>query len=261
MKIVLVPVDFSETSLHAATYAAQLLSGHFGVTMVLYHNYTKDAEADEALVTLEILKTKLVQKFTIDIEILSYKEDDFVTGLERAVRHRNANLVIMGITERSALGQIFIGSNALKFAETKSCPVLIIPEQAIYKEINNALLASDFKNTYISTPSEPIKDILKIFRPKLHIINVDPTHYISLTEAHETEKATLREMFAIFNPEFYFMRLHDVDEAINMFAEEKNIDLIITIQHNYTFMEKLFKRSHTKSITYDSNVPILVVHE
>lgn len=261
MNTVLVPVDFSETSLHAATYAAQLLSGHVGVSMVLYHNYSKDTEADEASATLEVMKTKLAEKFTMMVEILSYKEDDFVTGLERAVRHRNANLVIMGITERSVLGQMLIGSNALKFAATKSCPVLIIPEHAVYKEINNALLASDFKNTYISTPSEPIKDILKTFMPKLHIINVDPTHYISLTAAYEAEKATLREMFAIFNPEFYFMRLHDVEEAINMFAEEKDIDIIITVQHNHTFMEKLFKRSHSKSISYDSHVPILVVHE
>ena len=41
MNTVIVPVDFSETSLHAAKYAAQLLTGHYGVTMVLYHSYGK----------------------------------------------------------------------------------------------------------------------------------------------------------------------------------------------------------------------------
>ena len=123
------------------------------------------------------------------------------------------------------------------------------------------MLASDFKDTYNSTPSVPIKDFLKNFRPKLHIVNVDPEHYISLSESYEKEKQQLADMFSQYTPEFYFIRLYDVDEAINLFAEEKDIDLIITVHRNHTFMEKLYKRSRTKSLSYHSNVPILVVHE
>ena len=47
MKTVIVPIDFSETSLHAAAYAAELLKGHYGVTMLLYHSYSKDDEREE----------------------------------------------------------------------------------------------------------------------------------------------------------------------------------------------------------------------
>ena len=43
MNTVIVPVDFSETSLHAARYAARLLTGHYGVTIILYHSYSKAA--------------------------------------------------------------------------------------------------------------------------------------------------------------------------------------------------------------------------
>lgn len=261
MNTVIVPVDFSETSLHAATYAAQLLSGHLGISMILYHAYDKDAEGAEAEKMLLEIKDKLVKKFTLLVDVLNHKDDDFVNGLEKAVRHRNADLVIMGKTGKSALAQVFVGSNTLKFVDTKVCPVLVVPELAMYREINNVMLASDFKDTYNTTPSVPIKRFLRIFRPKLHIVNVDPTHYISLSEAYEKEKQELRKMFEPFNPEFYFMRLHDVDEALKLFAEERDIDLIISIQHNNSFIEKLFKRSHTKTLTYDSVIPILIVHE
>ena len=257
----IVPIDFSETSLHAATYAAKLLSGHAGVTLILFHNYTKDLEAESALETLEQIKIKLVDKFVLPIEVMTHKEDDFIAGLERVVRHRGIHLAIMGITNRSALGQVFLGSYSYKFAETKACPVLIIPEDALFRDINNVMLASDFKNTQNVTPSVPIKSFLRFFRPKLHIVNVDEGHYVSLSAEHEKEKEQLNEMFVMFNPEFYFLRLYNVDEALNLFAEEKNIDLIISIQHNHSFLEKLFKRSHTKSLSYESHVPILVVHE
>jgi hypothetical protein len=39
-------------------------------------------------------------------------------------------------------------------------------------------------------------------------------------------------MFAEFDPEFYFLRLYDIDNAIEQFASDKKIDLIITIQKN-----------------------------
>ena len=261
MDTVIVPVDFSPTSLHAAKYAAKLLVGHYGVSMLLYHSYSKASEAAEAERDLITLKKDLMQDHIVNIDILAHQEDDFVAGLERAVRHRRADLVIMGITGRSALAQVFFGSNTLKMVETKACPVLIVPEQAPFSDVRNVMLTSDFKNTHNTTPSVPIKDFLNVFKPKLHIVNVDKDHYISLTGNYEKEKQELKQMFSEYNPEFYFMRLFDVDEALNLFAEEMNIDLIIVIQKNHSFIDKLLKGSRTKSLTYHSKVPILVMHE
>ena len=261
MTTVIVPVDFSATSLHAARYAAQLLVGHYGVTMLLYHSYSKPADAGTSEDDLNALRVELMQDYIVKIEILAHHEDDFVDGLERAARHRRADLVIMGITGRSALAQVFFGSNTLKMAERKACPVLIVPESAPFTPIENVMLTSDFKNTHNSTPSAPIKDFLSVFNPKLHVVNVDKDHYISLTDNYEREKQELKQMFAEYKPEFYFMRLFDVDEALNLFAEKMSIDLIIVIQKNHSFIEKLLKGSRTKTLTYHSKVPILVMHE
>ncbi len=262
MNTVIVPVDFSETSLNAAKYAAQLLVGHHGVTLLLYHHYSKNSEEQEAATTLAGLKQQLNEKHPVNIDILNHKGDDFIDDLEKAVRHRRAELVIMGITGRSPLGQALIGSNTLKFAETKACPVLVIPEQANYKEVKNVMLASDFVNVFNTTPSAPIKDLLQTFRPKFHIVNVDPEHYIAISEAYQKEKTDFEQMFKEFNPEFYFMRLFDIDEALNMFAKEKNIDLIIAVQKHHSLFEKMFKKTGTtKKLSYQSEVPVLVVHE
>lgn len=261
MTTVLVPVDFSETSLNAAKYAAQLLTGHYGVSMVLYHSYSKVSEAAAAAESLENLKADLMKDNVVKMEVLVHEESDFVDGLEKAARHRRADLVIMGITGKSAIAQVLFGSNTLKMAERKVCPVMIIPPSATYSPIKHVMLTSDFKNTLNSTPSAPIKDFLDAFKPQLHIVNVDNEHYISLTENYEAEKQELKKMFADYNPEFYFMRLFDVDEAINLFAESRNIDLIIAIQKNRSFIGKLLSGSRTKTLTYHSKMPIMIMHE
>ncbi|HAO45319.1 MAG TPA: universal stress protein [Ferruginibacter sp.] len=261
MNTVIVPVDFSETSLNAARYASRLLAGHYGVTMVLYHSYSKSSEAEKITAELEALKETLMKENIVKMEVLAHEESDFVDGLEKAARHRRADLVIMGITGKSALAQVFFGSNTLKMAERKVCPVLIVPPAAEFKPLKNVMLTSDFKNTLNTTPSAPIKDFLDVFNPQLHVVNVDKDHYISLTEDYEKEKQELKQLFASYNPEFYFMRLYDVDEAINLFAESRNIDLIIAIQKNHSFIGKLLSSSRTKTWSYHSKLPIMVMHE
>ncbi|RYF89095.1 MAG: universal stress protein [Chitinophagaceae bacterium] len=261
MNTVIVPVDFSETSLNAAAYAAKFLSGQQDIKMIIYHSYAKDADADDTAPRLEELKNKLSVDFQVDIELLVHKEDDFVTGLERAARHRSADLVIMGITGKSAIAQAFFGSNTLKMAETKACPVLIVPANARFNQMENVMLASSFKDTLNTTPSVPIKKFLSVYHPKLHVVNVDEEHYISLTEKYEKEKQDLRDLLSEYNPEFYFMRLFDTDEAIELFANDRHIDLIIAVQRDRSFMEKLFSTDRTKRMAYQGKLPILVLHQ
>ena len=48
MMNVIIPLDFSQTSLNAAHYAANMYKGREDVTLILYHYYThgEDTEAD-----------------------------------------------------------------------------------------------------------------------------------------------------------------------------------------------------------------------
>lgn len=261
MNTVIVPVDFSETSLNAARYAVKLLTGHYGVHMILHNVYEKASQASEIQTKLEKLKAELMDIGIVKITLLAEEGSDFITELEKLARHQQADLIIMGITGRSALGQTFIGSNTLKMVEKKVCPILIVPPDAGYRDIKNVLLTSDFKNVISATPSVPIKKVLKTFRPSLHIINVDHQHYVALTEEYQQQRAQLAELFKEFNPEFYFLGLYNIDEAINQFAHDKNVDFIIVIHKEHSLMEKLFVKSHTKKLAYHSSVPVLALHE
>ena len=261
MKLVIVPVDFSETSLNAARYASQLLTGHYGLEMILYHMYEKEAHAAESGKSLENLKAELLKKGIVKIKTLIEQGDDFIEKLNKLARHQEADLIIMGITGRSGIGQAFIGSNTLDIVEKRVCPVLIIPSDAEYREVKNVLLTSDFKNVADATPAITIQKILKPFNPNLHILNVDSTHYVALTEEYQSERAKLAEIFADLKPEFYFLGWHDVDEAISQFATDKQIDIIITIPKEHSLFKKMFTPGHTKKLVYHSAIPVLATPE
>ena len=95
----------------------------------------------------------------------------------------------------------------------------------------------------------------------VYIVNIDSEHYVAITEEYQAEKTQLNQMFHDFHPEFYFLGLNDVDEAINQFAMDKNIDIIVIIHKDQNVLSKLFMKSHTKKLAFQSNIPVLVVHE
>lgn len=261
IQTVIVPVDFSESALNAAKYAVKLFTGRYGVNMILHHVYEKAEEAEEAVKGLENVKAALTEMGIVKMTILAEQGDDFLIELEKLARHRKADLIVMGIKERTAIGQSLLGSNALKMLNTKVCPVLIVPPDSSYHDVKNVLLTSDFIDVAASTPSVPIRNFLKTFHPNLHILNISNEHYVSLTDEYQQEKEKLRKMFEDLHPEFYFLGLNDVDEAINQFSSDKKIDLTIIIHKEQTIISKLFIKSHTKKLAYQSSIPILAIHE
>jgi nucleotide-binding universal stress UspA family protein len=261
MKTVVVPVDFSETSYSTARYAVSMLSDRPEVNLILFHVYEKTSEDQEANSLLEGLKSQLSLDNSIQISTHAELNDNFPDALYRFARHRSANLIVMGLTGKSKLQQIFLTGNTLKIVEMNPCPVMVIPPSAEFRNgIHNVALTSDFKDVEKTTPVQPIREILELLQPKLHIVNVNSDHYVSLTEEYLAERKKMSELFAEFNPEFFFIGTFDFHETINRFVVDKHIDMVITIPRSHSFIENLFKPSNTKKLVFESTVPILAAH-
>jgi len=258
---ILVPTDFSQVANNAARYAARMIKGATDTHVILYHVYEKEAERSEAEAQLDKLKAELQTDNSARIECCLEEGGDPIDCLEKQARHSGVNLIVMGITGKSRLEKVFLGSNTLKMVERNVCPVLIIPPSAQFKEVRNVTLLSDFKDVQGTMPFVPIKNVLGIFHPALHIINVNSDHYVSLTTDFMKERSRLLEMFTEFNPEFYFIGTYDLHETVQQFVADKNIDMLITVPRNHSFFGSMFKTSNTKRLVYESAIPILAAHE
>ncbi|RYZ24460.1 MAG: universal stress protein [Chitinophagaceae bacterium] len=261
MKTVIVPVDFSDNALSTARYAMNMLNGITDVSLVLYHMYEKAAEEEEAYFRLERMKSELTGAGVATIACHAEPGSDFPESLSRFARHWAASLIIMGLTGKSKLEQIFMTGNTLKLVDKNPCPVMVIPPQAEFKQIRNVALTSDFRDVDLTTPVGPIKQVLELFRPALHIVNVNSEHYVSLDEHYLEQKSRMKALFNDFNPEFYFIGTYDFHETINQFVSDKQIDMVITIPRSHSFIDKLFNPNHTKKLVFSSTVPVLAAHE
>ena len=257
---VIVPLDFSQTSFNAAHYAANMFKGRANVTMILYHYYSEGDDIETAKNYLTSIKEELNGKVdSIDTELES--GDNFIDSLAAFAHVRGAYMIVMGLTGKTGLAQRFSGSNTLKMSEKEVCPVLIVPEEAVFEGISNALITSELKSVEETPTLMAAKRVLKLFNPSLHILNTNSEYYMFLPEDVIEERNKLAELLSDFNPEFYFMRLFDFHESVEVFAKDKNIDLIIIAPRYHTFFDRLFKTQHTNKLIYQSKVPVLAIHE
>ncbi len=261
MRKVLVPTDFSETSLNAATYATKLMTGIYGVNLLLYHVYEKPVHAAAAEDELKKLKTSLFDIGIVKTQVLSEQGDDFAACLEEYVRENKPDLIIMGITGKSKIAQTLIGSNTLNIVKKNVCPVLIVPPAAKFTRLKNIALASDFIHAPSLAIAGVIKNMLSDHFARLHIVNVNPTHHVSITEAYEKVRNEMDTLFKGYEHEFHFIGLYDLPETLNMFVKDHNIDMIITLPRDHSWPGTLLGQSNTKKMGYQSSVPVLAIHQ
>jgi nucleotide-binding universal stress UspA family protein len=167
----------------------------------------------------------------------------------------------MGINGATKLEEIFIGSTTLSVINHRVAPVLVIPPDNVYREIDNVVFASDFKNVDETTPVSELRKFLEMLNAKVHVVNVDVDHYVELTEEYQTEKAKLNKILDGFNPEYAFVRMYDFVDSINTFAQDRQADIIITVPRRHSFLEGIFKTSHTKKLAYHTHIPLLALPE
>jgi nucleotide-binding universal stress UspA family protein len=261
MHRIIVPVDFSETSLNAARFAAKMLAGQNDTLIILYHNYAHDSDYEKSKTHIEILQADLQQIGSTAIEYELEKGGDLIDHLDKLAHTRRATLITMGLTGQTELQQKFIGSHALKTVDRSIYPVMIIPPDAQFNGIKNVAFATDLKNVENSTPSVLISSVLDLFKPKLHIVNIDPEHYVSITEEQQAQKQKLIDLFAGYEKEFYFIGMNDFHDGIHTFLTDYKIDMLITIPRHHSGSSGLWKSSNTRKLAYHSHIPILTSHQ
>ena len=261
MHRVIIPVDFSETSLNAARFAAKMLSGKKDAVAILYNNYESDDDHDICINYLQSLKKEFIQSGVQSVQLEYEMGGDLIDNIARMAHTMRATLITMGITGKTAIKQVMFGSNTLKLVDRNLYPVMIIPPDAVYTGIHNVAFASDFKDVEETTPATLINAVLEMFDPMLHIVNVSNEHYVALTDEMKQGKEEFKKMFSERRTEFYFIGMNDFYEAIDNFVKDYKIDMLITIPKHQSNSASLFKSTHTKRLAYHSHIPILAAHE
>jgi nucleotide-binding universal stress UspA family protein len=273
MKTIIVPTDYSPAATNAVNYAADMALA-IKADLVLVHVYQIPIAVGDmplALVSVEEMQKSEEERIALlkaDVEHITSGKINVTTEtrlgsiideLENICNSTKPFAIIMGTTGLSAIERTLYGSTTLSVIKHLTRPVICVPKGKEYGAgIKKIGFACDLQDVEDFTPFEQITHFVKELNAELHILNVE---HQEPKPDHAEQTAILGTAISEMNPQFHFIDHKDIEDGINEFAEENNLDLVIAIPKKHKLLEKLFKPSSTKQLVFESHIPVMCIHE
>jgi nucleotide-binding universal stress UspA family protein len=271
MKTIITAVDFSDASINAANYAADmalvtnadLLLLHIYQIPVAYLEIPVATEADQTRIdaeeSLSQLKEQLIVRTGGNLNIRSrFVVGVFFPELKNICEEIKPYVVIMGSQGTTAAQRLLFGGHTVYAMKHLMWPLITVPPHAGFSQIKKIGLACDFTKVINSTPVEEIKRLVEDLQAELHVINSgkDETYQPDTV----FESGMLQEILAPLKPQYHLITGENVNEGIISFVEDNNIDLLVTLPKRRGLLEMLAHRSISKQLILHSDVPVMTMH-
>jgi nucleotide-binding universal stress UspA family protein len=181
------------------------------------------------------------------------KGQSFNDTVKRFAKKRRTGLIIISTKGASGLKKYVIGSNTASLIEVSHVPVMVVPEKATFSGFKNVVYATNLD--HIDKELKAILPYLKVFGSQLHIL-----HVMRPNEDMDVVKSKIAKAWQKINYKKVTVSLKsgdEVDRVIESYVKQVKGDLITMFTHERSFYEKLFKRSITKKMAFQSSVPLL----
>ncbi len=280
MKNILIPTDFSDNSWNAIKYAVKLykktrcsfhllhvsnvnaylggeLSSISSSAMVLENNVIIDAK--KSLQTL----VKKIDSISLNIKhnFITHVEDGFlIDAIKDKVEENKIDLIIMGTKGASGIKEAIIGSNTGDVITRVKCPVVVVPEEAIYIRPREIAFPTDYNMSYSSKILDTLLNVARIHESSIRIVHIRKREE-KLTEEQETNKGILHDYFKDHDHSFDTITCNRLENALQDFTESRNIDMISMVAKNLNFFQQLLFKPTVEDISYHIKLPFLVLHE
>jgi nucleotide-binding universal stress UspA family protein len=269
MQTILVPIDFSPVSRNAAVYAAEL-ARLFNARLVLFHAYmlpTPVSEVPYVMVTADEMQgeneahvkkeaSQLQSTYGVEVEWLvriGIASDE----IKALTKERPIDLIAMGMKGAGGLDKI-VGSTTTNVLRKVKTPVLIVPHDAGYKPIQHITYASDFTYNTSSSLFAPLQEVAKKLGAHIDILHVQK-ETVKVEEL--AGKTATEKVFNNCEHDFVNVTNQSVTHGINEYLQTHSSELLVMVAHTHTFFERIFSKSRTTSMAYETKIPLLVLQD
>lgn len=265
MNTVFAPVDFSDASINALSFAAEL-SIRASARLVVISVLEKDEDEELAKRKLMLIESDLKNNLGAGLKweaVLATGK--FMATLIKLIKVQQPDLVVMGTKGASGIKRILVGSNTVKVIAKTKVPVLVIPELARFEDFlrkgkNRVVLATDLEVLENEQTLGILKEIsMLILSPKIRVLSVREKN----SELSDLKKIERDFLLSFFNPEIESERVtifsNDVISGINFYLND-NFDcglLAMIARDSGTLIQK----HYTREMAARTELPLLILHD
>ncbi|SDQ51385.1 universal stress protein [Flagellimonas zhangzhouensis] len=277
---VILPTDFSKNAWNAVEYALTIFKdtscdffilnsyqiGASGLSTKmaganstrLYNLIKEESERELAAILKKVQELDTNPEHTFKTLSIA---DSLVNAIGKVVYREEVDYVIIGTTGASGLKEVFMGSNTYKIIkEIDFCPVIAVPADfKMENGIKSILLATGYDHLFEAYELQPILNLAKHFTSKLYITHVGDVE--GLSPEQQASQEALKNLLSDVDFEIVDIdKDSTVTHSIQKMVEgDHDIDLLVMINHGRGFFERLTREPVIKKVSFNSQVPFLVI--
>lgn len=273
LKTIIHPTDFSENAAKALEFAIDF-SKKFNAKLVILHVESSPSILKKSPgLSLrskkeEVNKNGIVERLkkyvdgyleksesNLKIEFVVQFNSSTAKGILDAIIEMRADLVVVGTKGTSKLKRLIAGSTTKALVAAADCPVLVIPENAVLKDIKQIVYASDYDENDIAA----IKNIVPVsqtFNGKILAV------HIFKKETEEDEKAAsfqrqLMKEVRYLHLNYESLVSADIPGSLIACLKLNQADLLVLFEKENTGIAGLFQKNIAKQLVLHTDIPLM----
>ncbi|WP_432410110.1 universal stress protein [Rasiella sp. SM2506] len=276
MRKIVIPTDFSETSINAIEYALELFKYEKCEFIIM------NAFADEVYEnTMEMCKEDFEEfkdAYQRNVDKTLQKEIATMLGRSPNPKHTytyearfgtlvdetnhivdrdNIDIVIMGTKGGTNDNNITFGSNTLQVIKYVQCPVLAVPVSYHGATPKNILFPTDYMLPFKRRELKLLSTLAKGFVATIHMLFI--TEFNGLSHRQQNNKSYVHSCFEDNETSFLKTPGKDITKGVNKVLRENDFDMLVMVNQRHSYLENILYRSTIEKIGIEINIPFLVL--
>ncbi|TDQ22069.1 universal stress protein [Tenacibaculum caenipelagi] len=271
MKKILVPIDFSKPSEHAAKLAAKIAKKANSEVHLLHMVELPTGIIDLGIGNNFSIPESMLYIRKVRERILEYRQQYFSNdesvkyairfqnpydGICDYVKKHNIDFIIMGAKGHTPLEEILIGSNTEKVVRTSEVPVLVTKKNGENFNPKNLVFASSFKPEK-NQAFERFLEFASNFDSNIHLLKINTPQRFEDTLNTNQRIQKFIDKYDLNNYSINIYNDSSIEKGILSFSNKINADIIALATHGRSGLSHIFNGSITKHLAKKSIKPML----
>ena len=275
---ILVPTDFSDRATRALKYAvhlAQAAEAHLFIlhayqlpvaTVVGYYPVSTAAPInpqqihDEVHETLETLAQDHLSDRCLPYKLLSMC-DLPEAAIEKTVDEHDIDLIVMGMRGGGAVNKL-VGSTTTRVMRQVTCPLIAVPENAVFTQVKHILLATDYQRVKHADTFQILVTLANVFRAQIDVLHITAQH-AKLTPENLSAGSMIDRLLRHARHTYCHVENDDIFRGLRAYLREREeeIGMLAMVPRNHNLWERIARGSMTRNMLFEADRPVFVVRE
>ena len=276
---IVVPTDFSESSVRALDFAVQIAKKTNAVILLhhivegfqdtrMYGNTQPSSEEKLLMNLMDIAAHKKINEMIAPLQAegieinVSVDVGSVYTSIAEKIASDNVDLIVLGSRGHSKLGKKYLGSNSNKVIRNSNHPVVVIEGEVNIDNIKNIVFTSEFEDEPQKVIEE-LNDWQSITGAKITLLKINHPDF---TMKHDDIVKALNEFALRKHIKNYEIAIYtDIDptHGIIHYAEHNQADMIFVGTDFYRgLLERLWHRRTqvAEEVATHTAIPVISYH-